>query len=317
MKHFPYPHPRRQAACAVVALLLVSFSAVGISAGAPLAALELPGLDLLDPTAPLEVRVMTFNIRVATPLDRMGKSWNRRKDTVIDVIRQFSPDVLGLQEALKHQVDAIVDGLDGYDVIGVGRSDGQTRGEYSCILYRKDRFELSDSDTFWLSDTPEIAGSKSWGMFTRICTWGRFVDRDTGRAFYMYNTHLDNASSQARERGADLMMDRLAARAYDDPFILTGDLNAGEDSRVLQYLKGQTLLDSDISPVPLVDTFRLIHPNRQDVGTTGGYRGARNHQKIDFILAEPRIDVLDAQIIRDHGRSSDHYPVTATIVMGS
>ena len=133
----------------------------------------------------------------------------------------------------------------------------------------------------------------------------------------MYNTHLDNASQKAREKGADLLLEHFAARPYDDPLILTGDLNAGENSRVIQFLKGQTLLDEAISPVPLIDTYRIIHPDQQESGTTGGYRGARNHKKIDYILTEPRIDVLDAQIIRDHGRGSDHYPVTATVVMDS
>ncbi|HPD47499.1 MAG TPA: endonuclease/exonuclease/phosphatase family protein [Anaerohalosphaeraceae bacterium] len=300
-----------------IAAAFLLTSAVGLSAS------QLPTLEELlspkqlskPPAPPLELRVMSFNIRVATPLDMFGHSWDQRKDDVIDVIRRYRPDVCGLQEALKHQIDAIMGGLSGYGLIGVGRDDGKTAGEYSCILYRKDRFEVSSGDTFWLSDKPEEPGSKSWGMFTRICTWGRFIDKDTGRAFYLYNTHLDSASSFARERGAALLLERFAARPYDDPVILTGDLNAGENNRVIQYLKGQTLLGDELSPIPLVDTFRVIHPNERQAGTTGGYRGARGHNKIDYILTEPRVEVLDAQIIREHGRSSDHYPITATIVL--
>jgi endonuclease/exonuclease/phosphatase family metal-dependent hydrolase len=302
-------HGRKAIPFVVFMLLLIP--AVGMPASFSAPALEWSQ----EAKPPLTVRVMSFNVRVATPLDALGNSWGRRKGEVVDVIRRYGPDVVGIQEALKHQVDAILSGLSGYGIIGVGRNDGRTGGEYSCILYRKDRFDVSDGDTFWLSDTPEEPGSKSWGMFTRICTWGRFVDKDSGRAFYMYNTHLDNASQRAREKGADLVMERLAARPYDDPLILTGDLNAGEDSRVIQFLKGQTLLDQEVSPIPLVDTYRIIHPNEQQAGTTGGYRGARGHNKIDYIFTEPRIDVVDAQILRAHGRGSDHYPITATIVM--
>ena len=142
------------------------------------------------------VQAMTFNIRVDTILDGFN-GWSRRRDMVCDVISDCRPDILGLQEALKRQVDDILEGVEGYDVIGVGRKDGKTKGEYSCILYRTDRFEPIDSGTFWLSNRPESPGSLTWGnLCSRICTWGRFVNKWTGRAFYVYNTHLDHLSQR-------------------------------------------------------------------------------------------------------------------------
>ncbi len=264
------------------------------------------------------VRVMTFNIRVDTIPDGFN-GWSGRRDMVCEVISDCRPDILGLQEALKHQVDDILREVDGYKAIGVGRKDGRTKGEYNCILYRTDRFELIDSETFWLSDTPEAPGSTSWGsMFTRICTWGRFANKWTGRAFYVYNLHLDNLSQRSREKSVQLLASRLQARDYQDPFIVTGDFNAGERNSAIRYLKGHAAGALGTPPIAMIDTFRALYPHEQTVGTRSGFRGIRNGSKIDYILAGPQIRVLQADIIRRDRRGrypSDHFPVTATLLI--
>lgn len=264
------------------------------------------------------VQAMTFNIRVDTIFDGFN-GWSRRRDMVCDVISDFRPDILGLQEALKHQVDDILEAVEGYAVIGVGRKDGKTKGEYSCILYRTDRFELIDSGTFWLSNRPEAPGSLTWGnLCSRICTWGRFVNKWTGRAFYVYNTHLDNLSQRSRKKSVQLIAQRLRTRGHQDPFIVTGDFNAGEKNEAIRYLKGHAVNGFGKSGVAMVDTFRVLHPRRENVGTRAGFGGALDGSKIDYILAGPHIRVLEADIVRrDRGRRhpSDHFPVTATLLI--
>jgi endonuclease/exonuclease/phosphatase family metal-dependent hydrolase len=183
---------------------------------------------------------------------------------------------------------------------------------------------VAESDTFWLSETPKTPGSKSWDTACeRACTWGRFVDKQTGRSFYLYNTHLDHVSEHARQRGAELIAQRIAARKHDDPVILTGDLNSGEDSLPIRYLTGRASMLPDLgdetAPSPaLVDSFRIINPDTIDVGTLSRFTGTRQGGKIDYVLVEPTTTVLDAEIVFDNkeGRyPSDHYPVTARILL--
>src|SRR5690606_11432004 len=128
--------------------------------------------------------------------------------------------------------DEIAEALRGYGEIGVGRTDGKTRGEYAAILYRRDRLEPLDSGTFWFSDTPDVPGSTSWGnRITRICTWARFRDRTAGGEFYLYNVHLDHESQPSRERSAAMLSERVAQRnAEGAPVVVTGDFNADEDN---------------------------------------------------------------------------------------
>jgi len=266
---------------------------------------------------PKPVSVMSFNIRYATTKDGENQ-WVNRKALVCSVIRQHSPDVIGLQEAQRGQLDDLRKALPEYDEIGVGRSGGN-QGEFSAILYRTKRFTVDQSGTFWLSKTPSTP-SRDWGSaFNRICTWARLTDQTTNHSFYLYNTHLDHKSQAAREKGLRLIVSRIQERTHPDPFILTGDLNAGETNPAILYLKGIALAEEN-SPIPLVDTFRVLHPDADEVGTLNGFRGLTNGKKVDYIFVEPGTQVLDAAIIRTEKQGrypSDHYPVTATLRFAS
>ena len=264
--------------------------------------------------------VMSFNIRYGTANDGEN-NWDKRKDLACDVIRRQSPDVIGLQEALRAQIDDIRAALPEYGEIGVGREDGKTKGEYSAILYRKDRFEVNESGTFWLSDTPEVPGSITWGnACTRVCTWARFLPK-SGKPFYLFNTHLDHLSQPAREKGMALIMSRLCSRKHPDPVIVTGDFNSGENNRVVRYLKGE--LEMEVAsnglsknPLPLVDTFRLLHKDASEVRTAHDFKGSRTGNKIDYIFVQPGVEVLKAEILHDNKDNrypSDHFPITAAI----
>jgi len=268
-----------------------------------------------------DLLVMTFNIRYGAANDGEN-SWDKRKDLVFDVLRKHSPDVVGLQEALRSQIDDIRAALPEYAEIGVGRDDGKTKGEYSAILYKKDRLKVTESGTFWLSDMPEACGSITWGNnCTRVCTWGRFIPKSPGKPFYMFNTHLDHISQYSRERSAILLTTRIRDRAQKDPIILTGDFNIGENNLVVKYFKGEQELHiandgQSRNPVPLVDTFRALHADASEVGTFHSFKGSRSNAKIDYIFAMPGTQVLQAEILHDNNDNhypSDHFPVEAAI----
>jgi len=271
----------------------------------------------------LELRVMSFNIRYGTAGDG-DNQWKNRKEMVFDVLRDHSPEIVGLQEALNFQISEICTALGKYGQVGVAREDGKVDGEFSAILYDIARFKVDESGTFWFSNTPEVPGSNHWGAAcVRICTWARFIERDSGRAFYMFNLHLDHVSQPSREKSAVLLARRIKNRKHRDPFILTGDFNAGENNPVITYLKGETELTGadgkkSTNPVPMVDSFRVLHPDVKDVRTGHGFRGTRKGNKIDYVFVPSSIKVLDAQILYDNidGRyPSDHFPVNATLRM--
>jgi len=271
----------------------------------------------------LELRIMTFNIRYGSANDGEN-SWNKRKEMVCDVIRNHPSDVVGLQEALRFQMDSIREDLPVYGEIGVAREDGNNNGEYSSVLYRTDRFGVGESGTFWFSDTPEIAGSNTWGnACVRICSWARLIETKTGKAFYIYNLHLDHVSQPSREKSAVLLAERIKNRRYKEPFVVTGDFNAGENNPVITYLKGEIAVEGPggikvKTPVTMVDTFRVLHPDAKDVKSAHGFRGTRQGNKIDYVFVPSGTKVLEAQILYDNtdGRyPSDHYPVIASFVL--
>jgi endonuclease/exonuclease/phosphatase family metal-dependent hydrolase len=287
----------------------------GLAACAPSDAGEVGEVGVADETAVATLDVMAFNVRYGTA-DDGEDAWPLRRDMFMDVIRAHEPELLGLQEALRSQIDDIHRAIEGYGEVGVGRDDGEEAGEYSSILYDTTRFELLDGGTFWLSDTPDVPGSMSWGNeITRIVSWAHFHDRVGDHPLHVYNMHWDHRSQPSRDSSAIAVLRHIAARASDDPLIVMGDFNAGEsNSAFLALLSGDALVDG--AP-QLRDTFREIHPDATDVGTFHGFRGGVEGDKIDAILVSAEWDVLDATIdrtSRDGRYPSDHYPVTARII---
>ena len=289
------PHPRHAPVLAVALLLAVQVSAQQAAVREPLS-------------------IMSFNIRYGTAKDG-DNHWSLRKDMLFDVVRERDADLVGLQEALAFQIDELIAAVPGYAVIGVGRDDAAKAGEFSAILFRRDRFRVADAGTFWFSDTPEVPGSKTWGNnITRICTWARFIDRD-GRGFYHYNLHLDHESQPSRERSAALLRQRIDARAHPaDPVVVTGDFNVGEKNPALSAL---TAPAAPGAAAFLIDTFRVLHPDETVVGTFTGFKfGETAGDKIDYVLVQPGADVLSAEIVRisrNDRYPSDHFPVVARV----
>jgi len=273
--------------------------------------------------------VMSFNIRYGTANDGEN-AWPKRRQMVIDRIRESKADVVGLQEALKSQIDELLSAMPEYRTVGVGRDDGKSAGEHSAILYRNGRLSLEPSPAvdgtpgsahgdFWYSDTPEQPGSKSWGnKITRICTWARFRDTKANHVFVLFNTHFDHESQPSREKSAALLKQRIAALHHDQPVIVMGDFNAGEkNAAIVTMLRVEQAVDADsfVCP-PLRDSFRVIHPDEKQVGTFNSFKGISDGDKIDYIFVDDRWIVADASIdftMPDGRCPSDHFPVLATL----
>jgi endonuclease/exonuclease/phosphatase family metal-dependent hydrolase len=274
--------------------------------------------------------VMSFNIRYGTANDGEN-AWPKRRQMVIDRIRASAADVVGLQEALKPQIDELLAAMPEYASVGVGRDNGKTRGEHCAILYRREGLSIQPvsgsvgnkpspgSGDFWYSDTPGTPGSKSWGNnITRICSWARFVRTGTEQAFFVFNTHLDHESQPSREKSVLLLKDRIARRGGREPVIVMGDFNAGEQNPAIVTMRRVDQPDDAEDPAcpPLRDSFRVVHPDEKRVGTFNAFRGISTGEKIDYIFVDDGWDVVDAAIdftMPDGRCPSDHFPVIAAL----
>lgn len=192
-------------------------------------------------------KVMTFNIRYDNSGDGVNQ-WGKRSDKVAAVIQKYDPDFIGLQEALHNQIIDIVKALPQYAIIGVGRDDGKEKGEYSAILYKKDKFQIVTQKTSWLSENPDVPGSKSWdAAITRVVTSAHFRDIKTKREFLYYNTHFDHIGQEARRNSAQLIVDMIRKETSTKHLtaFLTGDFNAKPtDEPYLVIMKSPLLKDA-------------------------------------------------------------------------
>ena len=259
----------------------------------------------------LELRLMSFNVRYENAEDAGARSWKERVVGVVRMIRSESPDVLGVQEAMHGQAADLWASLPDYEFVGAARDDGHRKGEYAGIFFRRDRFEADvlDGGTFWLSDTPEEPGSKSWGNeIPRTATWLRLVDRSNQRGFYVFNTHWDHRHQGSRERSAELLAERIRnRRSPKEPVVLLGDFNSLEQNVGLVALKQN---------LGLIDTFQKLHPLEPERTSLHFWRGRRTGSlKVDHIFASQPVKVLTADIrVQDIPMISDHFPVTARVV---
>ena len=255
------------------------------------------------------LRVMSYNIRYSTPKDGIN-AWEKRKDKVANLIRFYQADLIGLQEVLYSQLTYLEEHLAGYGRIGVGRDDGKQAGEFSPIFYSREKLELLDQGTFWLSATPDRP-SVGWdASMERIASWGQFRYKATGDTLFFYNTHFDHRGPQAREESARLIRKKIAAQAAGYPAVVTGDFNSNPQSVPYQLLtEDQRLLDAKtVSDLP------HIGPERSYSGfaVTDSLPGER----IDYVFVGRGMQVARHAIITSFTQSqypSDHLPVVADV----
>lgn len=259
-----------------------------------------------SPQPTSEITWSTFNIRYDNPYDSLN-SWTYRKDTVANFIKAQNLDIVGMQEVLHHQLEDLKARLPEYAEVGVGREDGKTQGEYAPLFYKKDRFELLDNNTFWLSQYPDSVGFIGWdGACTRIATWAKLKDKTNGKIFMAINTHFDHVGTEARKKGALLIIEKIKEIVGDQPAVVTGDFNVSDQSEAYQTITGNSFVLKDAHKTAL-----------QQEGASYTFHDfgripADSCEKIDFIFVTPQIEVQRNCIPEENREAkkflSDHNP---------
>ncbi|MBN2013190.1 endonuclease/exonuclease/phosphatase family protein [candidate division KSB1 bacterium] len=263
------------------------------------------------------IRVMTFNVRLNTP-DDGENAWPNRKDIAASMIRFHKADIVGVQEALKDQMDDLALSLPDYGWYGLGRDDGKEAGEYMSVFYRKDRFDVLRDSTLWLSETPDSV-SKGWdAMCFRTVTVMKFKDLRTGKVFYLFNTHFDHKGEIARRESANLLLSSVEKIAGTAPVIVTGDFNSGPESEPYQILRSG--LPGQVS-TKLIDTKYISkYPHHGPNGTISRFQSANlpDNKTIDYIFIKNKVSVIRHGTLSDSfdGRfPSDHLLVLAELII--
>ncbi|MFM8879672.1 MAG: endonuclease/exonuclease/phosphatase family protein [Verrucomicrobiota bacterium] len=259
-----------------------------------------------EPQGGPEMRVMTYNLRYASL--KGAEAWPLRRPAMKALLQQYAPDLMGTQEGVYFQLRELAADLPEYDWIGTGR-DGGSRGEFMAIFYRRDRFEPLAYDHFWLSDTPEVIGSSTWGNPNRrMVTSVHFRDRRTGKEFHLWNTHLDHALQPAREKGAALIRTRLARIPAGERVILMGDFNA--------VATRNSVYDALTKEIGFTDSwFAAAQRRNETLNSFNGFgKSTFNSARIDWILYRGEAEVPSAEVVdlTPGGlQPSDHFPVYA------
>lgn len=255
------------------------------------------------------IKLMSFNIRYSLADDEENR-WDRRKSLVTSRIKAFDPDLLGLQECRDDsQAEFVKASLQDYEFLGLPRGgDTVTAPEMAPILVKRSAFHVRQWETFWLSETPHIRGSKSWGsVFPRTATWADLTDLSSGRRLIFVNTHFDYEPTAVQE-SARFMRAWVDDAIEQHPLLITGDFNADKSSSAYSQLKS--------SNPELMDVFKAGNVADEDEGTFHGYGVEIQPKPIDWMFVSNHFSVLKAEIDRHQEGSlfpSDHYPVTAAL----
>ena len=255
------------------------------------------------------LKVMTYNIRLDVASDGEN-AWPFRKDFFASQINFYEPDVLGVQEAMPHQVVDLEKLLSQYSQVGIGR-EGAGKGESSNIFYKKDKFKVIKTNTFWLSETPEEI-SKGWDAAChRVCTYGIFQELTTNRLFWVFNTHLDHIGVQARTKGLELILSKInQLNTKKHPVILMGDFNSEpQEARIIALKKvmddtRQVSIEKPFGPSGTFNNFEFDKPVKELIDYV-------------FISKKSNLKVKKYAILSDSKNlkyPSDHLPVYVEIL---
>lgn len=251
---------------------------------------------------PKEMRIATYNLRYYNHGDGIN-SWENRREDVKALIRFHEFDIVGTQEAMLNQLNDVLQ-MEEYAYIGKGRDDGKNAGEFAAIVYRKDRFKLLQSGDYWLSQTPDKP-SLGWDSSNniRICSWGKFKDKNTRKIFFFFNVHFDHKGIEARKQSALLMLKKIKEIAGNAPVICSGDFNSTPETEQIQTMK-KLLRDSREASI------------QAPYGPSGTFNGFHHdsplNELIDYIFVSSQIKVLKYGVLtdsKDQRFPSDHLPV--------
>lgn len=253
----------------------------------------------------------TFNIRLLNNGDtKAGYGWDVRRDRVANYIKENHIDIIGMQEVLHPQLEDLLARLPEYDYVGVGRTDGKTKGEYSPVFFLREKFEVLEKGNFWLSETPDIPGSIGWdAALERIASYAKLRDKQTGKVFMAVNTHFDHVGVKARRESAKLIMRKIQDIVGDKPAVVTGDFNVTEDDEAYMTMTTNTFRMND-----------AYHMTAHHTGTTYTWhdfcrKSPLECDKIDFIFITPSVQVTHShiEIPNPEAMLSDHNPHWADI----
>ena len=241
--------------------------------------------------------VATYNIRNKNDGDaRAGNGWDSRYPWICSLIEFEGIDIFGSQEVLEPQLEDMLEALPEYGYVGAGRDDGRTKGEYAPIFYRTDRFTVLGSGWFWLSETPDVP-SKGWdAALPRICTWGHFKDRETGRKLWFFNLHMDHVGVHARAEGARLVVSRIKEWCgKNETVFLTGDFNVDQNNEIYT-----TFTESGVLEDSFVTAEKRYAPN----GTANGFDpDSFTGSRIDHVFVSPGMEVKNYGVLTETYRS--------------
>jgi endonuclease/exonuclease/phosphatase family metal-dependent hydrolase len=258
------------------------------------------------------IKVMTMNIRYDNPDDSIN-AWSNRVPLICSFISRENPDIMGMQEVLWNQYQTMDSIIKGYSSVGVGRDDGARGGEMNPVFFRKERFDLVRTLTFWLSETPEVPGSKGWGAsLPRIVTWLELVDKNNHEHFFFFNTHFAHDSDSARIMSSRILLSEVDKIADGYPFIVTGDFN------MLPYTTAYSILTGPDESIPTLKDAYFVS-EKKPLGPTYTYNGFSDQPgngRVDYIFVKNGLRVLNHSTIdvkEDEVFISDHWPVMAQI----
>ena len=252
------------------------------------------------------INIMTYNIRLDTEADGINM-WDNRKEGVLSLIKEESVDILGIQEGLPSQIEYLSKKLDGYSMIGEGR-DGGNNGEYSAIYYRNKKMNLIDTETFWLSETPEMPSIGWDAAINRIVTLGIFKIKKSKKELIVYNTHFDHIGKIAREKSVRVILNHIKKNNYENKsLIVMGDLNANPSELPIELLSEE-----------LNDSFKIL-PIESPIGTFSGFDlNSKLLDRIDYIYTK-NIKISDYKHLDKKLSSglwpSDHLPILISMFL--
>ena len=255
---------------------------------------------------PVDIRWATFNIRCISKDDyKIDCGWDQRRERVVKYLLDNQIDICGMQEVTAEQFDYLRNNLTKYDCVGVGRTDGNRKGEATPVFYRKDKYKVLAKGNFWLSETPDVVGSKGWdAALERIASWVKLKDKKTGRIFMAVNTHLDHMGKVARRESAKLIMRKIQEIVGDNPAVVTGDFNVTEQDEAYTTMISNEFKMND-----------AYHMTENNTGVTFTWHDfcripADKAEKIDYIFITPTIKVSHTHIEPTHKEAqlTDHNP---------
>jgi endonuclease/exonuclease/phosphatase family metal-dependent hydrolase len=255
-----------------------------------------------------DIRIATYNVRYDNKGDS-GNLWVNRYPVIKALVNFHDFDIFGTQEALRHQIDTLSANLPGYAWYGLGRDDGQAKGEHSAIFYKKDKYKVLGKGDFWLSETPEKPGPGWDARLNRICSWLQLQDVKSKKKFYVFNVHYDHQGVKARQESSKLILEKIKTIAGANPVLLTGDFNGNHGSEWYKLIANSN---------SLFDTYRLVKSPYANNGSFNSFRVPSSTDIIDHIFVTKQFSVKRWGILTDSyfGKyPSDHFPVVADVTL--